>query len=415
MDIVRRQLLLAASSALATDFAFGQAIGTQPAQGRLPQNGGIANYSRRRDKTTYPAWLRDQPRYAWFEIPGTKISSVDPSPSPRGNPRNKVTAWNGAALETRESVLWMGLSGGHADYAGNEINRIRLGTDFPRWEEVRPPSRVDFSREGKNWDVPYYMDGAPASRHTYDNQQFINSDRRLCWVGAGAVWGSGGRGSESFDYWDVDRRRFGTYANALETIGESLRGPESMVVKHPLTEDIYFSRGHTGNYLMWTRTTNTWQLVRRFRTRLGQCCAAISPNSDTLLRIGRFGGSKRDGKLWVHGWHAQTGRDEPGKVTLNGSAAEWFDSTDILRARGAALEWCPILNKFAYYCGFLAPKQVIVIDPAGWVADYLPMAGITPEKGLKPHYNRFRYAPELGAFVLVDGWDQNIKCFRVVS
>jgi hypothetical protein len=396
MNINKRRLLMAGASALAAGLAQGQAIRSQPAGGR------------------YPAWLRDQPRYKWFEIPGAKLSAVDPSPAPKGHSRNKITAWNGAALETRNSVLWMGLSGGHADYAGNEINRIELGADVPRWEQVHPPSRLDFSREGKNWDVSYYEDGTPASRHTYNNQQFINSDGRLCWVGAGGVWGSGGKGSESFDYWDVKQRRFGTYASALDSIGESLRGPESMVVKHPLTEDIYFSRRFSGRYLKWTRATNTWQLIRRFESPLQMCSAAIDPSTDVLLRIGHFGG-RSNRTLWVHGWQADTGRDGPGRVTLTGPAAEWFDSTDILKARGAALEWCNTLQKFVYYCGHLAPTQVIVIDPKGWAADYLPMTGLTPEKGAKPHYNRFRYAPELKAFILVDGWDKNIKCFRIAS
>jgi len=357
----------------------------------------------------YPAWLRTQPLFTWFEIPGTKLSAVDPVPSPPGFTKNKVDAWNGAALQARDSVLWMGLSGGHADYAGNEIDRIVLSADTPRWEEVHPPSRLDFSGREKNWDVPYYQDGKPASRHTYNNQQFIDAESRLCWVGAGAIWGSGGRGSGSFDYWDVAKRQFGVYAR---TDGpDELRGVDSMVVKHPLTEDIYFSRADTGRYWKWTRESNSWRLVRRFGMSLSRCCAAIDPRSTLLLRIGpALKGSS--GGLHIHAWEAGSGENGPGEIAIKGPAAAWFQAGEITKARGASLEWCGALNGFAYYCGHIAPGRVIVIDPATWTAEFLPVKGELDQLS-KPQYNRFRYAPELKSFVLVDRWDANIKCCRI--
>ena len=395
----RRRVLFLAGTAVMLD----KLLGSQ-AKGALLQHNGAG-------VGAYPAWMRAQPIHSWFEIPGTRLSSVDPVRPPAGNTRNKVDAWNGAALQVRNSVLWMGLSGGHADYAGNEINRIVLSSDAPRWEEVRPPSRLDFSKDGKNWTVPYYQDGTPASRHTYNNQQFIDAENRLCWVGGGAVWGYGGRGSESFDYWDVVQGSFGTYANP-QHLGESLRGADSLVVKHPRTEDMYFSRGDTARYVKWTRSTNSWQLIKKFGMSLSRCCAGIDPRSGVLLRIGPAGSADR---LLVHAWEADTGENAPGVVTLKGDAAEWFASVEITRVRGAALEWCGALNAFVYYCGFLAPSQAIVIDPKRWTAEFLALKGLTIEKLIKPQYNRFRYMPELKAFVLVDKWDGNLKCFRVSS
>jgi hypothetical protein len=41
-------------------------------------------------------------------------------------PVSKVIAWTGFSIDARDSSVYSTANGGHNDYAGNEVNRIRL-------------------------------------------------------------------------------------------------------------------------------------------------------------------------------------------------------------------------------------------------------------------------------------------------
>ena len=50
-------------------------------------------------------------------------------------PQSKAIAWTGFSIDTRDSTVYSAANGGHTDYAGNEVNRIRLSDNAPAWTE----------------------------------------------------------------------------------------------------------------------------------------------------------------------------------------------------------------------------------------------------------------------------------------
>ena len=124
-----------------------------------------------------PAWVAAQPLWKWFEIPNTQLSTVDPLPRALGviGPRGKIDAWCGASLKRSGSVYMLGAAGGHADYAGNEVNALVLNAQQPHWTQLRAPT--------PNTEIvgstQFYLDGRPSSAHTYYATQFIESLNRM--------------------------------------------------------------------------------------------------------------------------------------------------------------------------------------------------------------------------------------------
>src|SRR5450759_3427910 len=64
----------------------------------------------------------------WTQISSTTLSSICPSPSPGGSGDcgASIADWAGGAADTKRNRL-MSWSGGHSDYAGNQIYGLQLG------------------------------------------------------------------------------------------------------------------------------------------------------------------------------------------------------------------------------------------------------------------------------------------------
>ena len=59
----------------------------------------------------------------WYEIPDTKMESVNPCPEvscPPGNIKSVMKTWSGGGYDSdhHQLIVW---GGGHGDYAGNEL------------------------------------------------------------------------------------------------------------------------------------------------------------------------------------------------------------------------------------------------------------------------------------------------------
>jgi len=214
-----------------------------------------------------PAWVRALPLWRWHEIPNTALSSVDPSPRPLGSTgaRSKIEAYCGATLKRSGSIYILGAAGGHANYAGNEVDALRLNTAVPGWVQLRGPTYfpnvVTIAQR--------YLDKRPAATHTYGMTQFIESLNRMivmCTPGPSADIGGGDDGpiqvpppewaalyggdkipaTFSLDLNDWDDPDFippyvgpGTFTAPL-------------CVRDPRNDDIYYSREYTGG-VPWRR------------------------------------------------------------------------------------------------------------------------------------------------------------------
>lgn len=125
----------------------------------------------------------------WAQITGTTLSTVDPSPTPSGatGPQSKISAWNGFAVNPATSDVWLVAAGGHADYAGNEVNKLNLASNSPAWTQVLAPT----SNANLVDAASYYADGKPTSRHHFYGVQFSAAASRVMLFG-GSMWAAGG-------------------------------------------------------------------------------------------------------------------------------------------------------------------------------------------------------------------------------
>ena len=109
----------------------------------------------------------------WYEAPNSQLLDVTPSPVPPGvtGVASIMDAWSGGAYDTQRDrlIVW---GGGHTDYSGNELYVFDIET--LTWTRLTDPT----------YDVgggaPYYNDGSPRSRHSYDYLQYLPTIDRFC-------------------------------------------------------------------------------------------------------------------------------------------------------------------------------------------------------------------------------------------
>lgn len=206
----------------------------------LPVIGGEPSAS-----ALWPTWRQSMGRWQWKQIPGTDLSSVAPNPKVPGALSARIDAWNGLAADTRGSRLYSAANGGHADYSGNEVYEIDLSQNAPAWSMLRPPSAASdivASDYTKGIFNDYYLDGRPASTHTYYALNFIGSRNAVFKFGAGSLWGTGNESNWKTDAFSLsvgDWQPAGTWPEA--TPGQRGGAIAASICKHPVTEEVFLA------------------------------------------------------------------------------------------------------------------------------------------------------------------------------
>ena len=202
----------------------------------LPVIGGEPSAS-----ATWPAWRKALSRWQWKQIPGTDLSTVVPSPAVPGALSARIDAWNGLAADTRTNRLYSAANGGHADYSGTEVVELYLSGETAAWRMLRAPTAaasIAASDYTKGAFYDYYLDGRPASTHTYYALQFIASRNAIFKFGAGSLWGTGNESNWKTDAFSIasgDWHAAGTWPDAAPRGGAT----GAPVCKNPNTEEVY--------------------------------------------------------------------------------------------------------------------------------------------------------------------------------
>jgi Right handed beta helix region len=128
----------------------------------------------------------------WYNLTGTVLLNVCPANNFGGINygfktycHNVVDAWSGAVADTKRNrmIIW---GGGHTDYSGNEVYALNLGSTPITLTRITDPSPLPPS--GCPDAAP---DGAPVSRHTYNNLVYLPvQDRMFSFDGGKAPCGN---------------------------------------------------------------------------------------------------------------------------------------------------------------------------------------------------------------------------------
>jgi hypothetical protein len=362
-----------------------------------------------------PSWVTALAVGQWYEIPNTNIAAVDPSPVPDGTegPAAKVQDWCSFCIDTRNSKVYSVANGGHAAYAGNEVDVLTLETETPFWTQVLAPTP-----NAQVQNAQYYLDGRPGSRHTYYGHVCVEQDDRIMLVG-GAWWQSGGQ-DVTVDSYNISGNSYNAAAthpavpepNKSWANGASGGYLATMAVR-PSTGDIYFvsfAGGSGGNVCLWTRATNTWN-------------ASLGSTGDNPP-IGYYTPSAWDSKRerWLVMGDAGTNDDRHvydraantwTRITLSGAEAA------TVRADQAAIIYCSGLDKYIFRGRTTAGGAVYQIDPDTYAATAFSTTGGASVPGSGDPaigiFNKFLYVPRLGGAIYYPAYGANAWFLKLLE
>lgn len=331
-----------------------------------------------------PAWRQGQAVGQWRQVGGSAASLSNvltavltyPGIGNTG-PESKVVAWTGFGIDTRDSSVYSVANGGHMDYAGNEVNRIRLSDNAPAWTEPRAATPVSQVR----YNASHYADGRPTSRHSYYGT-VVNEVRGRAMVLAGARFGDGyvvqnvdGFNLSSND-WDAAR----TFPNVPDDFGGMQGGA---VTEHKATGNIYVFANYSVH--RWTNATNSWSQVASNTSAYGQSAAtAMDTRRNRILVLGGNGNDR--GVFDIASNSMQS-------VSLGGSSA------GVVGGDGNGLVYDPHLD------AYLLRKPgsgatVYRINAQTFAVDVLPStAGASIPSAQNGVWTRFLYVPALKGVV----------------
>jgi hypothetical protein len=353
-----------------------------------------------------PAWVASLPLWTWYEIPNTALASVEPAIRPLGwtGPRSKIDTWNGAALKREGSIYILGAAGGHADYAGNEVNAIQLNSTAPQWIELRGPTR--------NSDIvdrtQFYLDLRPSSTHSYYATQFINPLNRMVVFASQGIYGQfpvapadfpyrGDRRSFSFDMarndWDSP-----DFIAQFPGTGDTYA---AFCVKHPWTDDVYYSRNSGDGWYRWTHSSNSWVKLSTASRAPWYAGAAIDPKRNRMLIVGSYSPT------------APEVRDLNGHLTpvnFGGLGAA------VLTASGyPGVVYDEVNDTYLSLMNSGGTIRTFRIDADSFVVDEPRTGGPTPVARTNGIMNSVQYVPELRGIVIANAYRGNVLFMRTAN
>jgi hypothetical protein len=340
------------------------------------------------------AGLADVPVGEWVEVPNTRLVDVAAGGSPGGSIR-KITAWSGAAYDSRRNQLLV-WGGGHSDYGGNEVYAFDL--DDLAWRRLTEPSAADRSR------APFYPDGRPRARHTYNYIEYLPSrDRLVSFGGSGPYPTGGGEFTRDQVEFDPGSGRWQPSGRAAVPRTGNMIGAHARL--DPATGDVYFLGSQKASPMRYESATDRWvEGWGKTHVRV-HSTAAIDTDRRLLVVVGSGGDS---GQRQLLAWRL----DQPGPA--QDLTKKSRGDTGIEAAYGPGFDYHPPTRRFVAWAG---GKDVFVLDPGTWIWTRVP--GITGQ-GADPGppnrtgtYGRFRYVAPFDLFVLVNGAESNVYLYRM--
>jgi hypothetical protein len=357
---------------------------------------------------------------------GATLGSVNPINNPAVNPnyplspewsantarfRHVVEAWCGAAFDEAKDEMWLGLGGGHTDYAGNEILACDFWSDSPSWRLVRKPSGAIgnlLTTNDHQEATGVYSDGRPRATHTYN---------KWCHVpGVGPVLMAHGATSWSA----TTGKRWAVFVDPVSgehsftvepTSFETFRTDGAGSCFDPLRKAIWLiGRGNMKMVrydipALGGAHAGTYTTVGLMEVNLSDHSMCYMPAQDCLLVA-----SSDDGNA-VSQWRVfdcATGIWH--RPTFNGSLPSdphWQGLTQ--------MRWVPALGSA---CGWNNATQTTLIAKVtpganprtdAWTISALPVSpanAVTPSPRTAQHtYGRFAYSPLLGGFLVFNSVD----------
>jgi hypothetical protein len=342
-----------------------------------------------------PTWRQGLAVGQWTQIANTALSSAPmavqtyPQLGATG-PDSKVIAWTGFSIDTRDSSVYSAANGGHNDYAGNEVNRIRLSDNIPAWTEPRaatPASTVVASSS-------YYADGRPTSRHSYYGSVF-NEVRNRAMTFAGSQYGNGylTMTVDGFSPTAGDWDAAGTYPGVPSAFGA---GQGCAVASERSTGNVYTFCGWSID--RWNSGSNTWTKMIGSSGIYGVAAAAAFDTRRNRILV--VGGSNNEHSVY------DVATSTVQIVSFTGPGA------GVLSGTGNGMVYDPLLDAYLYRTG-QAGATVYRINAQSLTVDTLPTSsGSSPPASTNGVWTRFLYVPQLKGVAYIPAYPGGVWFLR---
>ena len=348
--------------------------------------------------TNQPAWMKGKSLNEWIEIPNTS-----------GAGGSTFKSFSGLALREATSEIVIGAAGGHGDGADNRVVSLVLATDQPKWILHIGPSPVPV------FNVPYYTDGTPAARHTYQNTYYIESLHRLFLFGANYVPGN------AVQYPNVDAFSFETNQWDPPNTWAPMPDYSFGAVKVPGTDDVFSS-----NLTKWSAADALAAYKAGNPGTTSVFSTPIKVRTDSQVRWPLAFDKKRN-QLYSLQWGDGQGYSGPAisssridlatgvqtKVSIKPSAA--FDQFAAERPVYASMDYDPENDRFLFYSGLdAALGRIYVIKPTSLNEYEMSIFATIASSKMPPAtqgsgmQSNFKYVPGLKGFVLLATPDANL-------
>jgi hypothetical protein len=388
LDAFNRMIGAGNFNTLRTAFNEHPVWAVQPARMTVVQPTPVPVTSTSTNTSGMPSWLVGAAIGQWVEISGTA-----------GAGGAAVHAYSGMAYNEQTNEILIAGAGGHGDSVDNRVVSLQLMADNPAWT-LRAASSTNVK-----YDVPYYPDGKPISRHLYSSIHYIPQLNRVMLFG---VTGAAGNAYsfDTVDAFDLDTNSWdpaGTWANT--PFGE--RGSVSIRA----TGEVW-----TNNLSRWSPATKTWTkpITKRTNDQL-RWPIAHDTRRNQLFTLNWADGMGYSNQALFASVVPCAGSVQS-SISFNPSAA--VNSFIADKPTYSAMDYDPENDRFLFYCGQgTGAGRVYVITPnAGltWDMSLLPINGAklppaTPDAGV---HSRFRYVPALRGFVLMPTATSNLFFIR---
>lgn len=329
----------------------------------------------------------------WYDIPGSKIRSVCPSPSSypqiQGNEGcSAVTAdWAGGAFDSkRNSLLIWG--GGHSGYAGNEVYALSLDTLSIQLFTSPSTSIRDGCASGGT-----YSDGKPVARHTYNHLAYLpGPDVMFAW--GGSRWQCGGMGG---DTWALDLTSLAWTAKSNTNVPTANFGRSAAYDSNTglvYMRDDFDLRSYSHSSNTWTTRTasGTGQSNGDYKT------AVIDPVRKRYLYY-----IQGDTTLY---WYDISSATAP--TTLQSGATS---GCGFMSSYGAGWEYDPVQDRLVAWTG---GNTVYVMNIDSRLCSTVSYSG-GPASMANGTFGRFRYSQKYNVFVVCNSVDDDCYTLRLTS
>ena len=366
-----------------------------------------------------PTWARNAASATWSVVPmAATMNDVRPAANPAINPNypsdpewgfnfaNAVSAWCGAAFDEIESEMWVGIHGGHTDYAGNEIMACDFTKEAPAWRIVRKPSgaignllTTDDAQEATG----LYRDGRPRSVHTANKWVYV--------PGVGPVLMALGGGS-----WQPVRGGKNWSAFIDPATGEAKLSAE--IIPGQLTDNCGACYDPSRRAI-WVAVRNKYEIYRYDIPSSGE------PHTGawtTLAHVSHLGNYGNNSLCYVPGADCilqATAFDDETTYrwqVIDCATGQMYTPTFTGTLTGppcpgvGQLRWVPALGAACFWDNANNTTLITKVTPGAnprtdaWTVSQLPVSGanavVPTARTAKGTYGRFAYAPQLGGFLL---------------